>query len=330
MTETPKRNDDTGAETTTSVLDEFLREHRTRTVKGTVRILKEKRSFGESGFTHIKSCVAKVYYANQESLRNEFGFDDLDACVNTFYADKIDSLVKAIDDGKIKDDTSFDKIVTTAARNWVSSLFERTDTGKKRDILRQRMKRDPRKRFKNYPSNSGKRSLQYVDVSRWGLVHGSDQPTTQPDIVLELATMRYPIDIDYEKFADPNRQRNPSYGKKGQLENMLEGILQAAEGTLTLTGLLRIVQFRVTPLQTPRVISMDRNPERPMDLPDPDSTETIDLVSRRERLMEAAIQHFESLDKKDLEQERNSSEWASRLEALLGETLIHTHGKALS
>lgn len=329
MTGTSRGVDDIDEQVTTEVLDEFWQEEVTRTVKGTIRVHKAKRSFGKIGLMHIRSCVETIYKANQKSLRSEFGFDNVDACVNAFYADKSASLIRAVDGGTIKDDKSFDKIVTTAARNWVNGLFSRTESGKKRDMLRQRMNRDPQKRFVSI----GRKSPQYTGSSRWGLVNGGKQPTIKPDIVLELAALKYPIDLDYRKIADPMRQREPSYGKKGQLENMLEGIFQAAEGTLTLTELLRIVQSRVSPLQTHHVVSMDANPDYTMDFPDPDAVDPTDFADEQEllqkqRLMEETAQYIESLSGK--ERDRKIRELAPMLKNLLGDTLNRISGKALS
>ncbi|RSX52022.1 hypothetical protein [Bifidobacterium callimiconis] len=325
MTETSRQAVDADGETTTMILDEFRREEAVRTARGTVRILKPKRSFGRIGLKHITDCVDRAYRVYRESLNVEFGLDSLEACVNAFYVDRLRNLETAIEGGRITTDASFDRQVTTAAYNWVKGLFGRTDFGRKRDVIRKRMQRDPQNRFE---SHDNKKSEQH-----WGLRGGSALPTTTPTVTLKLATLQYPIDIDYRKIADPTRKREPSYGKKGQLENMLAGILQAAEGTLTATELLRIVQYRVTVLQAPRVLSMDANPESPLDFPDTGATDPSDAADaqehlQRERLIEDIIQHFESLDRKDLARER--AKWAPTLEILLGDSIIQNSGKALS
>lgn len=261
MTGTAKR--DGKYERTTEVIDEFRYDIKRQ--NGTVAIT-SKRQFGDIAHQHISSCMAPLYRRYKDSLKSTFAIDSLEECVNTFYEEKKKSFKSAIDAGTIMDDKSFDGYATTAAKKWIASLFERTDRGRIRDLLRNRMSRDKEHRFVNIGNN------------RWGLAGGSSQPTKAQTYSLKIIALRYPIDIDPAKFADPNREKTPSYGKPGQIENMLEGVLEEADGTLTLTELSRIIQFRIPQMQVADIISLDEDPEHTMDFPDTRTTDPAEML----------------------------------------------------
>lgn len=296
---------------TTKIIDEFFQEHVRRTQHGIVTVIKAKRTFGRIGLEHMRQCVTGQYRKCAASFPLEF--ETADECFNQFYVDKCASIVKAIDDGKINDDRSFDKQVTVTASRWFLGLYEKTEFGKKRDMLRNRMSRDAKKRFVNVGSNN------------WGLADGPKQPSTRHLLELKLIALQYPVDLDYSKIADPNRRKEPSYGTTGQLEDLIEGVLEAAEGTLTLTNLLRIVQYRVAPLQVPDVISLNTNPESPIDVPDENAIDPSEVASewdnlKREQLMDALTEEFASLKGASLAKRR--SEMQPVLVRLLGEAAI--------
>lgn len=309
MTGTAKRNASDGAEKTTEVLDEFRRAYVRRTVKGTVTVLKAKRTFGHVAYQHIARCMAIKYAQCGASLREEFGFSSSDECVGPFWESKTASLGRAIEDGKITDDRSFDRYVNTAIGSWVNSLFERTERGRKRDVIRSRMSRDPQHRFVNVGDN------------RWGLMGGNDQPSTVSESKLGFVALNYPVDIDYRQVMDPDRKRDPDYGRKGQLENLLEGVLQAADGTLSLTALLRIAQVAVPLLRTNDTVSMNANPDHPVDVRDVNAVDPSAASewsrSSRELLMNRLSKYFESLD--DAERERQRVRLRPMLVWLLGD-----------
>lgn len=292
---------------TTEVLDEFNCEIRRRR---SGKVIKAKREFHTVAARHIAQCVTPCYRKYEESLRTKFVFDSAEACINAFFLDKKASLISAIDDGRITDDRSFDRLVAAAAANWIAGLFERrTERGRKRDLLRQRMTRDKQHRFVNHGNN------------RWGLVGGPESPTQEKLVSLKMLALKYPVDIDYEKFADPNREKDPAYGQTGQLEDMLEGILEAANGTLTLSELLSVVQFRVAPLRTLSIVSMDENPEHPLDAPDTQAVDPAEAVGGWdeediEQLKETLAEELEPLKGKD--RKKWLKEHGPLLERLIG------------
>ncbi|PLS25166.1 hypothetical protein BLI708_11095 [Bifidobacterium imperatoris] len=179
--------------------------------------------------------------------------DSADGCVNQFWIERKEVIERALRGKQGKSDQVFEAYIKTSVDGWFHNLYSQTDEGKARDAIRKRLARDARF-TNNFDSNdmvtasSTNKKLKGKRNS-WGLVGGPTTPSTVPERTLESVTYRYPIDIDVKALQDEDRQRTPNYGKTGQLENMFEGVLKAAKGTLALSSLFTLAQHRLSVMQ---------------------------------------------------------------------------------
>ncbi|WP_164521101.1 hypothetical protein [Bifidobacterium samirii] len=155
-------------------------------------------------------------------------------CANQFYTDRVASMAKEMDGPGMTDDLAFEKYVSKCIVYWFLSRHERTDEGKIRDTVRKRLERDERFVRRN---------------GRWGLVDGPVEASTARESILKAVASQYPIDMDADN-GRRERRRAQNYGRTGQLENLLAGVLQAAEGTLELSTLTRAAAHRITAMRT--------------------------------------------------------------------------------
>lgn len=246
-------------------LDEFLNG---RKRGGRFRDSGQGRKFGIKMVELIDRCVAQLYTKFKDSIPAD-GPQEADECAAQFYVDCHATLERRMDDPSSQDDAAVEKYVYMLAKGWFLHQFAKTDDGKARDAIRKRMDRDARftNKFagaagsacnkKSGKSRAATSSTKKMDkVSRWGLVGGPITPSIATESELKAVASQYPIDMDPDDGRD--RQRAQNYGRKGQLEDMLAGVLESAQGTLELTVLFHIAQYQLAAMQSAAIDSLDK------------------------------------------------------------------------
>ncbi|KAB8287104.1 hypothetical protein DSM100688_1879 [Bifidobacterium ramosum] len=270
-------------------LDEFFGEIRVRSTK---EVRKPRLRFGNLAAAFIMQCVAKKFKQYQSTLPDNAPQTAQD-CANQFFKDRLVSLTNAMRGPKMADDVAFERYIRSSVNGWFLNLYRATEEGRERDALRNRMKRDKKKRFVNMGGN------------RWGLTDDIDSihiASSVPEQELYTVADSCPLDFNAKALLDESRKRMPNYGKTGQMENLLEAVLKEARGTLELSVLRRIVVHRISMLEKTLVQSIDAGGE-PIDLPVDDQS-----------VEEQALSQYSDIPDDDAkriveEMKRRGSEW---------------------
>lgn len=235
--------------------------------------------------------------------------DSADGCVNQFWIDRKEVIEIALQGKQGKSDQIFEAYIKTSVDGWFHNRYSQTDEGKARDAVRKRLDRD--KRFTNNfdsddaATTDGTSKNLKGKRNRWGLVGGPTTPSTVPERTLESIVYRYPIDIDVKAFQDEARQRKPSYGKTGQLEDMFEGVLKAAKGTLTLASLFALAQRRLAVMQQVSIQSLTTDDGGTIDIAAPTASVEDQVFSRLDK---------DSSDEEDMDRQERILKLLKKLE----------------
>lgn len=259
------RKSDSASATTRLYYEEFISECRCGSD------ISPKRHLGRLALLLIDRQV-RLRYEQFKSTLPTTAPDSATDCVNQFWKDRKPAIERALAGKAGESDQAFEGYIKTSVNGWFCNLYSQTDEGKARDAIRKRLARDAR-----FTNNFDSAETAGKDTNgsligkrnRWGLVGGPVTPSTVPERTLESVTYRYPIDINVKALQDEKRQRTPNYGKTGQLENMLEGVLEAAKGTLTLSSLFNLAQYRLTVMQQVSVQSLTTSDGSTIDLAAP-------------------------------------------------------------
>ena len=215
---------------------------------------KRQREFGCLAWFMINRTVEKLFAKYQPTLPDG-NLLSPEECADEFFADKRIALENAMRNPKTQNDAAFEGYVTSTANGWFLNRYAQTSSGKMRDMVKSRLNK-AKDRFTNKTPNH-----------YWGLVGGPDTPSTASERELRPVVSQYPIDINHKALTDSDRKRMPPYGKKGQMENLLEGVLDAADGTLPLDTLFHLVQYRLPALARDKTVSLTADEDNPIDLP---------------------------------------------------------------
>lgn len=204
-----------------------------------------------------------------------------DECMNEFWVKRYKSLHQMMDAPSMRNDATFESKVAIAVNGWFLNLFKETASGKMRDVVRNRLGR-AKDRFTN--DNPQK---------YWGLVGGPSTPSTAIERELRPVVSRYPIDINRKALNDSDRKRMPPYGKPGQMENLLEGTIEAAQGTLPLNTLFRLVEYRLPIMKDPETARLVDNENNPIDIAAvPTTAEDIAIETMRDQTRKEQIMYI--------------------------------------
>ena len=216
-------------------LDEFLAE---RSTAREHRILKPSHQFGDEAGKFIVQVVREQYSRHANTLRHGIS-NDPQACANQFFEDRYSSLVTLMygfEDPEDSDD-EFESRIRFLVGRWFRTIDLSPEFSKVRETLRHRMSRDKLRRFTK------------VNVG-WALVDGPKEPTTVMEIQLKIIARQYPLEVNLSKANSPDSQRMVNYGKRGQLEELLFHVIEAADGAVSLSMLARIVLFCTPQIRT--------------------------------------------------------------------------------
>lgn len=215
---------------------------------------------GDLAYECIHDCVRRQYAKHAGNLPTTLR--SVDDCANQFIIEKFGSIVEktkvivksdAPESGRKKgftNDDDFRRYVSHAVKMWFNGLHAK-DTEKLQDALRKRLTRLAEAgRGPVYVPGKGR-------SGRWGLVGASSDPSPVDMVALKAAAKEYPLTIDYAKNVDASRSRSVNLGERGQLDKLLIGILEQAQGTLSLGEITRIVLYKVPQLGKPEIDSMD-------------------------------------------------------------------------
>lgn len=195
----------------------------------------------------IISRVMKVQFASRKRKGLPAGCpEDLDGVMFEFLTKQSKGLAKRLDkedeknkekdkDGKGICDQDFEKYVGKSVYNFFEDYYTRTADGHLREVLRKRLERDKR-------CEHSKR-----DGQCWKHVECPDRDTTVSTAYLIGKASKYPF-----KFTpanqypdDPEKETRPRYGKRGELGNMLAGVLLDANGWTRMAVLFDVFKSRL-------------------------------------------------------------------------------------
>ncbi|MFC5221548.1 hypothetical protein [Bifidobacterium leontopitheci] len=162
-------------------------------------------------------------------------------CIGEFWADKLGPTlgedgtvidptprVNAIIDKKCETDEELFAYLKTMMIKWMHGhLMAGNPLQPLSESVRRRLKDDDR--FVLHGNNV------------WGLTGGGTSPSTAPELRLEQVAAQCPLKEYKERYGS---KRAPNIGAPGEVEHLLHEVLLAAQGTLTLMDLTRIVARR--------------------------------------------------------------------------------------
>ncbi|MBT1182021.1 hypothetical protein JS531_08710 [Bifidobacterium sp. CP2] len=286
MSRRKKGTDDWDKSKTRYYIDEYFGETRH----------KPKRQFGPKAIGFIAARIQAGYNKYGPTLP-EGAPTSPDDCMNAFWEKKAAYLHKKMHTSGMRSDQSFESCVTKTINGWFLNLYAETVSGRMREVVRGRLSK-AKDRFTND-------NPQHY----WGLVEGPDTPSAAREMDLHKVVSQYPIDIDLERLMDPNRKRNVNYGATGQMENLLAGVLETADGTLPLDMLFHLVQYRLPMLAETTLVDITDEDGNPMDIAD-DATSAEDIVieAMTDDARERQIRYILSL----LEEHEHDRQWVRR------------------
>lgn len=168
-----------------------------------------------------------------------------------FYEDCGQQISVKILTGFLPSDDAVERYVARSMKHWLINEFKKTPTGKLYDLLVHRMRRDKERRF-----------LHVAGTSMWRLSDGKIELSSLPEERLVAISRRYPITMGHHSDSDEwssqlHKHRAPNIGKRGELENLLEGLFAEAGGALELMTLVRVLKHRLPRLADPSVVSLE-------------------------------------------------------------------------
>lgn len=289
----------------TEILDEIRKnstenESQEKTENETRKKKDPKLCLGSLTCQCVRECVAQQYPKYAGSLPTTLG--STDDCADQFILEKLPYIVeKAKREDKFENNGAFRHYIASAVKTWFSALVGK-DTELIRDVVRARLRR---------MTKAGKGPIQVPGKGRavrWGLVNGPREPSCVDMAALKAVASRFPLEVDYTKNLDSSRKRSVQLGKKGQLDALLIGILEQAQGTLSAAQMTSIVLYRLPLLTGPEFVSVDAPIGNDGDVPalqladhsTPDPAEFIDEESRtRTRISEVILDFLESAEQEE-------------------------------
>lgn len=208
--------------------------------------------------------VIKVQFASRKRKGLPEGCpEDFDGVMLEFLAKRGMGLAKRLDkeneenkkrdkDGKGICDQDFEKYVGESVYHFFEDYYAKTADGHLRDVLRKRLGRDER-------CEQSKR-----DGQCWKHVECPDRDTTVSTAYLIGRASKYPFTFTPAKpySDDPEKETRPRYGKRGELSNMLAGVLLDANGWTRMAVLFDVFKSRLpAEAKTPTYYGVDLGSE---------------------------------------------------------------------
>lgn len=249
--------------------------------------LKGLECLGADAYETIRRMMRVQLGAGRRKGLPEGYPDNPDDAVSAFLSKKGATLGKKLKEfnkdekGKVICDQKFEKYFSTAIKNFLDDCYAGTPDGHLREVMRKHLERDKR-------CERSKR-----DGQCWKHVECPDRDTTASTAYLINKAREYPF-----KFtpadpypADPKKGTRPQYGGRGELDNMLVGVLLAADGWTRTAVLLDVFKSRL-PMEAKTLTYYKGD------------------ISEEDRHIEASVaQHSPNIDQLLLEVDEHRDDW---------------------